>query len=181
MSDAGPPRLSDADVRERVARLDALLERLEQSAGPVAEVALETVETLTQVYGAALERVMEQVCTTPPLVASLSEDELVGHLLVLHGLHPRPVEERAARALEEVRPYVRSHGGDVELAGIESGVARVRLSGSCRGCPSSSATLQRVVSDAILGAAPELSGVEAAPVEPLPRLLLPLRRTAGGP
>ena len=163
MADPPAPRLSDAEVGQRVARLDVLLERLEQSAGPVAELALETVEALMQVYGAALQRVMEQVCTTHALVASLTGDEVLGHLLVLHGLHPEPVEKRAARALEEVRPYIRSHGGDVELGGIEGGVARVHLSGTCRGCPSSSATLERVITDAVLAAAPELSGVEAAP------------------
>lgn len=113
------PRLSDADVRARVARLDALLEGLEQSAGPVAELATEAVEMLTQVYGAALQRVMEQVCTTPALVASLTADELIGHLLVLHGLHPQPVEE--------TRPSVRSHGGDLEPAGIE-GASRASVS-----------------------------------------------------
>ena len=39
------------------------------------------------------------------------------HLLLLHGLHPVPLEARVRAALDEVRPYLESHGGDVELLG----------------------------------------------------------------
>ena len=45
---------------------------------------------------------------------------------------PCRVEERVREALDEVRPYLESHGGDVELLGVEDGVVRLRLQGSCR-------------------------------------------------
>jgi Fe-S cluster biogenesis protein NfuA len=96
-------------------------------------------------------------------MSSLLDDELVYHLLILHGIHPQPVEARVARALDDVRPYIRSHGGEVELVGIANGVARVRLSGSCQGCASSAATLEHAVTESVLAVAPELTGVEAAP------------------
>jgi Fe-S cluster biogenesis protein NfuA/nitrite reductase/ring-hydroxylating ferredoxin subunit len=100
---------------------------------------------------------------------ALAEDELVSHLLLLHGLHPLDVETRVVRALEEVRPYLQSHGGNVELLGIEGGLARVRLQGSCDGCPSSTVTLKLAIEEAVLKAAPDLEGIEAEGVtEPKP-------------
>jgi Fe-S cluster biogenesis protein NfuA len=82
------------------------------------------------------------------------------------------VETRVRRALEDVRPYLGSHGGDVELVAVEEGVARVRLGGTCNGCPSSSVTLRNAIEEAIMQAAPELEGVDAEGVtEPQPALV----------
>jgi Fe-S cluster biogenesis protein NfuA len=64
-------------------------------------------------------------------------------------------------ALEEVRPYLRQHGGGVELLGIEDGVVRLRLEGSCNGCPSSAVTLKLAVEEAIQRAAPDVERIEA--------------------
>ena len=60
-----------------------------------------------------------------------------------------------------MRPYLGSHGGDVELLEVtDDGVVRLRLLGSCDGCPSSSVTLKLAVEDAIEAAAPEVTGIE---------------------
>jgi Fe-S cluster biogenesis protein NfuA len=86
----------------------------------------------------------------------------------LHGLHPVPVRERVIGALDEVRPYLASHGGGVELLGVADGVVRLRLEGSCHGCPSSAATLRGAVEEAIARAAPDVERVETEGVaEPL--------------
>ncbi len=93
-------------------------------------------------------------------------------LLIVHGLHPYPVEQRVEAALERVRPYLGSHGGDVELLGVDDvGVVRLRLLGSCDGCPSSAVTLQLAVEGAVEDAAPEITGIEVE---------TPVREAAGG-
>ncbi len=51
------------------------------------------------------------------------------------------LEQQVKEALEEVRPALRTDGGDVELVGIESGVVKVRLLGACGGCPMAMMTL----------------------------------------
>ena len=89
------------------------------------------------------------------------EDELVAHLLLLHGLHPVPVRERVRGALDEVRPYLVAHGGGVELLGVDDGVVRLRLEGACNGCPSSALTLKLAVEEAIARAAPDVERIEA--------------------
>jgi Fe-S cluster biogenesis protein NfuA len=56
----------------------------------------------------------------------------------------------AGRArLESVYPYFKSHGGKLEVLGVEEGRVRVRLSGSCEGCPGTATTLTRVVEEAL--------------------------------
>jgi Fe-S cluster biogenesis protein NfuA len=147
--------MDDAEVRELVARVEGLL-------GDLDERATEVVPALVALYGEALGRV---VAGADPV-----EDELLSHLLLVHDLHPVDAETRVRRALDEVRPYLGSHGGDVELLGVEDGVARVRLEGTCNGCPSSTVTLRNAIEEAIMRAAPELEGIEAEGVaEPQPQ------------
>ena len=68
---------------------------------------------------------------------------------------------RVEAALDSVRPYLGSHGGDVELLEVaDDGVVRLRLLGSCNSCPSSSVTLELAVEDAIEAAAPEVASIE---------------------
>ncbi|MFB8754011.1 NifU family protein [Streptomyces nigra] len=164
MDEPGAARLADPDVEARLARLDELLEGLESTPGPVTRPATEAVGLLTEVYGEALARVLDLAGTA--LATRLADDELLGHLLVLHDIHPEPAERRAARAVERLRPAVRERGGDVEWAGVEGGVARVRLTagGGCgAGCGSGGADVTGAVRAAVLAAAPELTDVEPVP------------------
>ncbi|MGW0416672.1 NifU family protein, partial [Streptomyces collinus] len=118
-------RLPDPAVEARLARLDELLAGLESAPGPAAREALESVALLTEVYGEALARVLD--LADDGLRARLADDELLGHLLVLHGIHPESAEDRAARAVERLRPAVRERGGDLSARFVpESRAARPR-------------------------------------------------------
>ena len=81
-------------------------------------------------------------------------------LLLIHDLYPVSLEERVLEALDTVRPYMESHGGNVELAGLEDGVARLVLQGSCNGCAASRATLELAIKQALDEHAPDLAGLE---------------------
>ena len=74
-------------------------------------------------------------------------------------------------ALDSVRPYLESHGGNVEVVAINDGVVRLKLQGSCHGCPSSVATVKSRIEQALFDAAPDVveiivDGLPAA--EPAP-------------
>ena len=146
---------------EAVERVEALLDEVEGQ-----PQVTELVQALLELYGEGLRRIAARVD-----MRELAGDELVDHLLFLHGLHPVPVEERVAGALDEMRPYLDSHGGDVRLLGVEDGVVRLQLQGSCSGCPSSAVTLRHGIEEAIYRAAPDVERIDAedAPVvaEPL--------------
>ncbi|MEU2714344.1 NifU family protein [Streptomyces sp. NPDC007205] len=174
MADTG--RLADPAVEGRLTRLDELLGRLENAPGPLGATTVEAVRLLTEVYGEALARVLD--LAGQPLAARLAEDELLGHLLVLHQLHPEPAARRAERAVDRLRPAVRDRGGDVELVGVEGRVARVRVSeaGGCGSGCGGGATVADAVREAVLTAAPELTAVEQlpAPARPAPPAFVPL-------
>ncbi|MGI8594774.1 MAG: NifU family protein [Solirubrobacteraceae bacterium] len=157
--------MDDAEARDRVARIETLLEEVEALSDPVAqEKATEVVSALLDLYGEGLARMVAQVAERDDdgeLAQALSDDDLVSHLLLLHGLHPVPLETRVGEALEGVRPYLESHGGNVELLGVEDGVVRLRMEGSCSGCPSSAVTLKLAIEDAIHKVAPDVVGIEA--------------------
>jgi Fe-S cluster biogenesis protein NfuA/nitrite reductase/ring-hydroxylating ferredoxin subunit len=162
--------MDDIAARELVGQVEGLLAQLEQLPDRVArEQANDTVAALLDLYGAALERIVEEVAAVDSegrVAAALGEDELVSHVLLLHDLHPQPLEARVQEALDGVRPYLASHGGDVELQGVEDGVVRLALQGSCSGCPSSTVTLKLAIEDAIQKAAPDVVEIVAAGVAP---------------
>jgi Fe-S cluster biogenesis protein NfuA/nitrite reductase/ring-hydroxylating ferredoxin subunit len=164
--------LDDQEVRQRVARMETLLGEIESLKDSNAKSkAAEVVQVLLELYGEGLARMMEVVAQggeSGRTFEAFAEDELVSHLLLLHGLHPIDMETRVVKALEEVRPYLQSHGGNVELLGVEGGVARLRMQGSCNGCPSSAMTLKLAIEEAVQKAAPDLLGIEAEGVEEPP-------------
>ena len=155
---------------DRVARIEELLGELESNPDPVLrQQAGELVAGVVEMYGEGLARIVERVAEQDgdDLLADLADDELVAHLLLLHDLHPVPVEQRVGEALASVRPYLESHGGDVEVLGISDGVLRLRLQGTCNGCPSSTLTLKSAIEEAIQKHAPDVEEIVAeGAVEP---------------
>jgi Fe-S cluster biogenesis protein NfuA/nitrite reductase/ring-hydroxylating ferredoxin subunit len=154
-SAVGSPQSAD-ELVARVQELQAQLEVLDPMARALAE---ELVSAVVQMYGAGLERIMAAAGDSP-VRDELVSDPVVASLLLIHDLYPVPLEERVAEALERVRPYMESHGGDVELIEVSDGVAHLRLQGSCRSCAASSATLELAVRQALEEAAPDLVGME---------------------
>lgn len=165
--DTAPPaagaqtRLGDRAVRERLVVLDEQLAQLEATPGPIGELALAAVSGLAEIYGQALARALDLV--DPALVDRMLGDELIGHLLVLHGIHPSPIEYRTSRVIEGMRATLVARGAQLELTGIERGVAMLRL--SAKGCGSGAAGIEQSVRDAVLAAVPELSAVTFVPAQ----------------
>lgn len=71
------------------------------------------------------------------------------------------MKEEIAQALEEVRPQLQLDGGDIELVDVEDGVVKVRLKGSCAGCPMSQMTLKWSVENYLKKKVPGVKSVEA--------------------
>jgi Fe-S cluster biogenesis protein NfuA/nitrite reductase/ring-hydroxylating ferredoxin subunit len=147
-----------------VARVQELTERLEQLGDPAArERADELVSAILELYGEGLERIFSALAEAGEAGAEvaqrLSGDGLVGSLMLIHDLHPVPLAERVREALESVRPYMESHGGNVELLEVKDGTARISLEGSCKTCPASTSTLELAIKQALDEAAPDLEAL----------------------
>lgn len=152
------------DAAELVERVQQLQDALDQAPDtPTRELADELVSAVVALYGEGLERVVARLGAE-----SLIEDPLLCTLLLIHDLHPVPLADRVQAALDSVRPYMESHGGNVELLSVEDGVARIHLQGSCSDCAASSVTLELAIKNALEDAAPDLEGLEVEDAAPPP-------------
>lgn len=163
---AGPAAGESIDPEALVEHVQALTDRLGAAHdGPTREIAEELMAAVLQMYGAGLDRMLELVNAAageaaPAIQEALTADGLVASLMLIHDLYPVPIEDRVREGLEQVRPYMESHGGDVELLGIEDGVVHLRLEGSCKTCSASTSTLELAVRQALEQTAPDLVGME---------------------
>ena len=154
-----PPRLDDAAVRALLAVLNDQLDQLEVMPGPLSELALAAVAGVAEIYGQALIRTLE--LADPAAVERMLADELIAHLLALHGIHPESVETRLARVIDELRAAVSGEGGTVELDRLDDTVAVVRV--ALGGRASRSADIEHTVRRAVMTAVPELANVTIVP------------------
>jgi Fe-S cluster biogenesis protein NfuA len=70
------------------------------------------------------------------------------------------IKERVLKALDRVRPYLQSDGGDIQLIEITNDhVVKVKLQGACHGCPYSMQTLKAGVEQALIKEVPEIRSV----------------------
>ena len=166
----------NGQLRERIRKIDSLLQEIERFKDPQAKgKTREIVQSLMDLHGAVLHRMMDRIAESnasgKALIDSLANDELIEGLLLLYGLHPLDLEARVRQALDKVRPYLHSHGGNVELLGIEDGVVRLRLQGSCHGCPSSAMTLKQTIEEAICEKAPDAVSIQVVGEDPAPQPL----------
>src|SRR5438876_2752943 len=164
-------------VAQAGARIEELLASLRSRGGAAADTAEELVRLLVGMYGDGLAAIMAALAEEGEpgwaVTDRLTADPLVEGLLLLHGLHPLDVDTRVQRALDQVRPYLGSHAGGVQYLGVTEGVARLRLEGSCHGCPSSTVTVRLAIEGAVQDAAPEVTEVvvEGMTAPPEPKLL----------
>jgi Fe-S cluster biogenesis protein NfuA len=159
-------------VLEQGRRLQQLVQQAEQLHDPVARAIVhECLHSLLAFYGDGLARVLQVVQSSGTagehVYAELTEDPVVRGLLLIHGLHPLDLPTRLKQALDKVRPYMESHGGNVELLSLENDVARFRLQGACKTCPSSSVTMELALRRAIEEACPDLMGFEVETGQPI--------------
>jgi Fe-S cluster biogenesis protein NfuA/nitrite reductase/ring-hydroxylating ferredoxin subunit len=172
---------------------EALLERVEQltaaieaSADPFLRGTVdELVSAIIELYGEGLTRIIRELSEQgeEELLLRLASDGVIGSLMLIHDLYPVPLQTRVEEALASVRPYMESHGGDVELLRLEDGVAHLRLVGHCHGCPASAATLELAIKEALDEAAPDLLGLEVegvAEARPLRKPLAVISPAADG-
>jgi Fe-S cluster biogenesis protein NfuA/nitrite reductase/ring-hydroxylating ferredoxin subunit len=152
-------------IQELVQQIDALPN------SPARVLFQECLESVLAFYGHGLKRILEIVANSgaggQKIYGDLIHDHVVRGLLLIHDLHPVDIETRLREALDKVRPYLKSHGGNVELISLKNEVAQLRLVGTCKSCASSTVTLELAIRHAIEEACPDLIGfeVDGAPTQ----------------
>jgi Fe-S cluster biogenesis protein NfuA/nitrite reductase/ring-hydroxylating ferredoxin subunit len=151
---------SEAELQRRADHL-ARLESLAETWEPAQRGVLDAIKTgIEELNAEAFKRLIRALKVDPAAAMALRSavrDPLVYRVLLYHGLVREPLEHRVARALDEVRPFLKEHGGDVELVAVKfPDTVEVRLIGSCQSCPSSGETLSEGVEKAIKAHCPEI-------------------------
>ena len=144
------------DFDAAVAELDALVETLERDGDERALLLLELVDAI---HRPALARI----------AAGDLDDPTAQAVLAMYGLAEVEPEILVEEALDDVRPYIESHGGDVELLEVRGGEVHLRLGGACSGCAGSAVTLTRGIEQALRERFPSFERIVAH--EPEPALL----------
>ncbi len=122
------------DFDKAIAELETLVDTLERDGD---ERALMLLQLIDAVHRPGVELIAAGDLDDPVARALLSMYDLV------------PLDERieVEEALDEIRPYIESHGGGLELLDVEDGVVHVQMSGACNGCAGSAITLRRGVEE----------------------------------
>lgn len=155
MAEQGPITLA-----ELLDRLEACLDAVEELPDADRDNVFELLDVVDHLHRVALGHVgrgldaatIERLRDAHPSVAWLWDAYGVG-------LDPRAAAERA---LEDIRPYIHSHDGEVEVLDVVDGVVHVRLSGACSGCSASAITLQQGVEEALRSNLPDYAGLEVS-------------------
>lgn len=145
--------VTEPTFEELAGRVDAAVTRVEGLAGEAREAGRELRAALEAFHRGALVHIVRTLKADDDgkrLLFELVDEPNVHAVLALHGIIRADPMTRAQRELVSVRPYLQSHGGDVELVRIDGGTAFVRLHGSCNGCSMSSVTLREGVEAALL-------------------------------
>jgi len=155
-----------------LAALDPLLDRLEQLLADmealepaIRDRVFELLDGVDSVHRLALTRLADHLGAD---VARLRRaDAAVDWLFAAYGVGVTDAAAASA-ALDQIRPYVHSHGGEVEVLAVRHGVVRVRLSGACSGCTAAAQTLRHGVEEALRENLPGFVAMEVAPDDGAP-------------
>ncbi len=150
-------------------RVDEARTAVDELDPDAADAAVGLQEAIEAFHRPALVEIVRTLRDDPrgkELLFALVDDPGVRAVLTLHGIIRADPITRANQALAAVRPYLQSHGGDVEIVRIEGATAYVRMQGSCNGCSMTAVTLKEGVEEALVAGVDEVERVEALDDEP---------------
>lgn len=157
---------SDADARARHdgERIDQLLAELQSMAGPqswacIEELLHRTVGLYGQGLGRMLQHARDAGAAEAELAAQVSADSLVSSLLLLHGLHPAPLEDRVHAVISALGSQLQAHGVTLTLLEIAPSSLRLRVEREDAACTSTMRKVTQAIEHAIHEAAPEVERI----------------------
>lgn len=158
-----PEQHSEAEFEAAIQRLDELVQRFDALPFPeVREQIFDLLQTVDVIHRAGLGRLVAMLDEAGhvELLERATGDPIVRTLLLLYDILPSDELTQVEAALSLVRPYINSHGGEVEVLGVEDGVVHLRLSGACQGCAGQAITLQRGIAAALREGFPGFQGLQ---------------------
>ncbi len=156
------------------AAVDQAVSQVQMFESPELGTAMRMKDAIEAFHKYGLTKIVQKLKSDPrgkELLFDLVDDPGVYALFVLHGLVKSSLTTRVVQVLETIKPYMQSHGGDVELDRVEDRTVFVKLHGACLGCSHSAVTLREGVEEALKTRIPEITGIEVVPNDPGPALI----------
>ncbi len=183
---ADEQRLTEAQFQTMGRQLDALVQEFETLPYPEIQAkAFDMLQAVDAIHREALRRLIAFFRSQgqAELVERAAVDPIVHTLLLLYDLVPGDERTQVETALEIVRPYIHSHGGEVEVLDVVDGTVHLRLAGACQGCSGATMTLKRGIEGALREGFPGFKGIAVHEPEPEPTLipLIPVGHAAPAP
>ena len=155
---------NEKDFQGRVQKIGELVQELDLIADPAVRArAKELVQSLLDLHGAGLERILDLIFQhgegSAQIIDELGQDSLVSSLLILYGLHPEELHTRVERKLGQVESKLRKAGAEAELIATDDGNVRVQVKIDQHACGSTARTVQSLIEDALYEAAPDLKSI----------------------
>ncbi len=161
ISDSPDIRLDD--LLRDIASLEALVTDWDEQQRNTVKALTQAHDDLHREAFARLIRILKQEPASMALLRQAVSDEIVYAVLRRHDIVKPALQERLEDALASVRPYLQSHGGDVEIVSLQPpDSVEIRLLGACDGCPASTLTLTEGVEKAIREHCPEITHIKKA-------------------
>jgi len=161
--------ITESEFAHLVEWVGAGVEHMETIAdAPTREAVFALLDGIDTLHRHALGRLLEYLTASggAGVLARAAEDPMVQTLFEMYDLTVEEPRLQVERALTDAYEYIASHGGTLDLLGVEGGRVRVRLSGACGTCPGSSGTLSRVVEEALRTGYPGFRELVVAEKEP---------------
>ena len=168
------PISTNSDLQQLAERVDRSIAEVRtlDDASQVKAMAMKSA--IEEFHKLGLTKIVQRLKNDPrgkELLLELAEDPTVYALFSMHNLVRADLRTRVARVIEMVRPYMQSHGGDVELVEVAQDTVFLRLTGSCNGCSMSAVTLRNGVEEALQQHVPEIQKIEVISAEPANNLV----------
>lgn len=154
----------DKNFQMRMQKIDELVRKLDTIADPTIHAGTkELVQLLMDLHGKGLERILDIVFQSgapgQQIIDDLGQDALVSSLLILYGLHPEDLHTRVEQKLKDISSKIHKMGAAATLVSAHEGIIRVQIHVDGHSCGSTSRTVQTIVEEAIVEAAPDLKSL----------------------
>jgi Fe-S cluster biogenesis protein NfuA/nitrite reductase/ring-hydroxylating ferredoxin subunit len=166
--------MEPVDLQDLAKRVDSAVEAVQDLKGEARDKALAMKAAIEEFHKSALTLVIHLLKADPrgkELLFEMVDQPEIYAMLSMHALIRPDLTSRVRRVIENVRPYMQSHGGDIELLEVSSDTVRLRLAGACNGCSQSAVTLRNGVEEALRESVPEIIHIDVVPNEPAAALI----------
>jgi hypothetical protein len=158
----------EKEFQERIKGIEALIKRLEEMPDRKIWGSVRTLlQSVMDLHGAALDRMMtilaERGETITPIMEAMGDDELVGSVLLLHGLHPVDLRTRVESGLDKAGNILRGYNARTELLSVTEGNIRIAIHGVSTSMIAKSCRI--AIEEAIYRVAPDVASLSILGLE----------------